>query len=165
MAYFSPRAVEAFRHSFDDWKSEQNSKLDPVYVQITCQELSSSLYSGNPPVTIENGKVKMVGFQSPNLCVGHSFKHRYDSANYQIATPIIYFQGSTDTATPLAGAKYHFNAQSRARIKYFVEVKLGGHNPLTENLRPCCQRIWDQIALGNFEIARLLTETGWCPEQ
>lgn len=82
----------------------------------------------------------------------------YDPKNYQVETPLIYFQGDRDPATPMAGARYHFENQSLAN-RYFVTVPTAGHGPIEAQLSylGCMDRIWDSILVDSSDFVAALT--------
>ncbi len=72
---------------------------------------------------------------------------RYDAARYSLQrTPIFYFQGLKDPATPADHAQYHFNAQSKVLRTLFLFPN-EGHNPLEAQVwnKNCFQDIYSEI--------------------
>jgi pimeloyl-ACP methyl ester carboxylesterase len=72
----------------------------------------------------------------------------FDAADYPIErTPLYYVQGANDPATPLAGAAYHFLAQTRAQ-RTFLAVGRSAHGPLENTFGPrgCSDEFWNSVA-------------------
>ena len=104
---------------------------------ISCHEIDTDFFAR--PILV-NGEFRTDG----NLCGGLHLTDAYDSKNYQLEVPIIYFSGTNDAATPSAQGRYHFNNQKQP-IKSFVSIGEAGHNSLQLSLYGCKGQLWDLI--------------------
>lgn len=74
------------------------------------------------------------------LCKETRARH-YDSADWQIAHPTVYFLGKNDSATPLWQGEYHYENQKK-NLKTVFKVPGAGHRPLQLNLNDCIGEIF-----------------------
>ncbi len=107
----------------------------PVFYHIACSEFSKYL---------DICKTKNVELSAP-----------YDSAEWQIRTPIFYVQGLNDPSTPPAQAVYHFSKQKGAD-KYLVMVPGAGH-PALGAINECKDKLWQAILNSGAGIEESLT--------
>lgn len=114
------------------------------FITIACREFAADFLSR--PLLV-NGHFSTDG----NLCNDFELDAKFDSANYQLEVPIIYFQGSNDAATSMKQARYHYQFQTHAPKKSFVTVGEAGHNSFQLSLSSCKESLWNAI-LTNHEI-------------
>ena len=118
---------------------------------IACAELYGDLYPG---LDLKDGELITDG---ANACgISQTPRRRFDTADWPLTVPIVYFQGEHDPATPLWQARYHFAHQSQAP-RYFVRIDQAAHAALsvTLDVGNCPARLWDAITddLRNFASA------------
>ncbi len=78
---------------------------------------------------------------------GYSLDRPFISENYQIKEiPIFYIQGLLDPATPVQGAKYHYDHQ-HTKNKVFVQLDNYAHTALI-GLWPCKDNLWKSLSGG-----------------
>jgi pimeloyl-ACP methyl ester carboxylesterase len=125
---------------------------EPIFKIIGCREIWGSVKMVRRLV---NGRLTAAG---PNICAGLGFDEPYDSKQWPISSPIYYFQGPFDPATPMSQARYHFQHQSRAK-RYFITVGQAGHGPLTRSLAylGCAEKIWSAIGLDPSQLSVALS--------
>lgn len=88
------------------------------------------------------------------------FLRPFDSAEYQINSKIIYFQGELDPAVPLDRAQYHFNHQLSSK-KILITLPFGGH--ITGFMINDCKKwFWSQFFLDD-SLLSLADVTNKCP--
>ena len=86
-----------------------------------------------------------------NLCSELQITDSYDSREFQIESPIVYFEGTNDAATPMDQARHHFDNQLLSK-KSFVTVEEAGHMPLQTSLFGCKTHLWNSI-IENQEVS------------
>jgi pimeloyl-ACP methyl ester carboxylesterase len=123
---------------------------------IFCREL----FGAARVSALSGGALSAAG---PDRCAGggHAFAP-YDARALPISSPIYYFQGTADPASPLASARYHLDAQAGAR-RVFITLDGAAHGPLTLSLRAlgCSAPIWD--AIDREDAAALARAISACP--
>jgi hypothetical protein len=109
---------------------------------IACRELTGDLYPGRNLVA---GELVLTGRDACADTGG--IVHPYDAAQWPLSVPVVYFQGEHDPATPLAQARYHFEAQSHVP-RWFISIDRAGHSVLNITLAvgDCRERLWNAIA-------------------
>ena len=92
-------------------------------------------------------------------CAGILPASTYDPARYPLTTPIYYFHGQWDPATPLAGLMYHLKVQGKVE-RFVVQVERAGHNPLGIQLAHCKIQIWEDLfsSIHSQDLSRSLNE-------
>lgn len=110
-----------------------------IFKALGCQELFGSW---GKYIFLQNGELAY----SEDVCGGFKYDNQYDSKNWQISVPIIYFQGPFDPATPIASARYHFENQTSSK-RLFVAVDKAAHAPLSGSLYflKCSAAVWNAI--------------------
>ncbi len=116
-------------------------ELVQLYRQIGCEEISESGWSYDK--SFIDGELVLKPSKL-GICEGFSFQQPYDSYNYILQTPIYYFNGIKDPATPYWQSEYHQSQQILAK-KNVINVVNGGHMPLEYNLSDCSEFIWHRI--------------------
>ena len=91
------------------------------------------------------------------MCSSIKLSNPYDSAKFQISSPLFYFAGDQDIATPIEHAHYHFQHQESVS-KTFIKVNNAGHNALTINLQDCYPQLMKEIILSKGDIDPILTK-------
>ena len=108
---------------------------------VTCQEIAHDMRDLQFDFDLIEGR--LVANQE-RLCDGLALTRRFDSAQWQSSSPIYYFSGDADPATPTFQVRYHFEHQ-RADAAW-VQVKRGGHAALSGSLMDCQREVWNLIA-------------------
>lgn len=70
----------------------------------------------------------------------------FDSAEWEVNSPIYYFSGSWDTQAPSSQVEYHFHktpGQNSNRL--WIETQEGGHHSLQVDLYDCREAIWQDL--------------------
>lgn len=109
-----------------------------LFRAIGCAELWGEWRTGR---VLRAGRLEAYG---PNVCPPGGKSRAYDAATLPVTVPIYYFQGPHDPASGLAGARYHFDVQTRAP-RTFVLVDSASHAPLTGGLKSCAPAIWFEM--------------------
>ncbi|HVO09731.1 MAG TPA: alpha/beta hydrolase [Vicinamibacteria bacterium] len=111
---------------------------------ISCRELYGSLFASD----LSAGHLVPTGNDGCQS-LGVAFSDPYDSAFWPTTTPIYYFQGSNDPATPPSYAAYHLDTH-RGSPRHFVYVLEASHDPLTQSLTTagCSGGVWRSILFG-----------------
>ncbi len=136
-----------------------NAALYKLYISIGlgCREL----WGTNRTADLVNGSIVGAG-QDNCAAAGVSMTDPYDSANFKIVTPILYFQGANDPFTPVSGAQYHFNNQTKT-TRVFVTVSDASHLPLDDMFTylGCAVAIWDSILANPANFTNALNSCSW----
>ena len=119
-----------------------NPEDDAFFLKIACTES----YTNIPSDYLLSGGLILPDPHSKNKCQGYQRSHPYDPSNHRIYTPIWYFQGTEDPATPLEGAIYHFESQTFAE-RTFIKFIGAGH-AATAAAPLCAQALWKMILDG-----------------
>ena len=109
-----------------------------LFRAIGCTELWGDWRTGR---VLRGGRLYASG---DNVCTTRGKTRAFDARAHPITAPIYYFQGPYDPASGLAGARYHFDVQTKAR-RTFVLVDGASHAPLTSGLKSCAPGIWARI--------------------
>lgn len=109
-----------------------------LFAKVDCHEFSPA----DGYTYFDKGKLYFDAANDP--CKNEAFDRPYDSASFEIRSPIYYLVGTNDPAAPYEGAKYHFDKQPIAR-KNMVTVKGGGHLRLGWVFQKCKDQIWNAI--------------------
>jgi pimeloyl-ACP methyl ester carboxylesterase len=120
-----------------------------AYRQIACRELFPFNPRGNAWSAIITNTI--------NPCEHVVFDRPYDSAQYSLETPLFYFQGTLDSSTLLAEARYHYEHQLRAQ-KYFISFDRGGHSTLHGELGSIIENVIQQIAIAPESFSNFMTQ-------
>lgn len=107
-----------------------------LFKKVDCHEFSPN----DGGVYFENGK--LIADEDP--CVNDPFDRPYDSAKFEITSPIYYLAGTADPAAPYAGARHHFEHQNSAQ-RNFMTLKGGGHTMLGWIFQDCKNELWNAI--------------------
>lgn len=107
-----------------------------LFKKVDCHEFSPN----DGSVDFIEGK--LVAGEDP--CVDDPFDRPYDSAKFEITSPIYYLAGTADPAAPYAGARHHFENQHRAQ-RNFMTLKGGGHTMLGWIFQDCKNELWNAI--------------------
>jgi pimeloyl-ACP methyl ester carboxylesterase len=131
--------------------STQNGELvvpNRVGQVIACRELFGDLHMLRD---FSNGELISLG---DDVCVGadHGIQEPFDSKQWPLSMPIVYFEGDHDAATPPAQARYHFESQTHTK-RYYVSLDLAAHAPLTTSLKinDCPDQIWQSL-IGDLSV-------------
>lgn len=114
----------------------QSDYSDRLFKKVDCHEFSPN----DGGVYFENGK--LIADEDP--CVDDPFDRPYDSAKFEITSPIYYLAGTADPAAPYAGARHHFENQKSAQ-RNFMTLKGGGHTMLGWVFTDCKDAMWNAI--------------------
>jgi pimeloyl-ACP methyl ester carboxylesterase len=125
-----------------------------LYQAIACHEISGSIFSPAMDVdfSYSNGNLNPI---SHNLCDGITLDHPFQSNSWQTSSPIYYFEGTDDPATPMNQALIHFKGQHSSQ-RTFVEIPGGGHSVLELGLSDCKKTIYEAIANNGQNLERAL---------
>lgn len=115
-----------------------------LYETVACHEIADSSFFG---VDLVNGEMLPL----EDACAAIALDDPYDVADWPIAAPITYLQGTADPNTPVEQARHHAEVQTGAD-RSFVEVLGGGHQPFYLNLQDCTPGIWEGILAGTGPI-------------
>lgn len=147
-SYFGPFSVNRLKSIIGQMeqqaKAVETGRLPLAFTVIACREMWGSFRQIKE---VKDGNYNSYG---PDICEQEKIKpltQHYDPKDWPInKTPIVYFQGTRDPATPLSGARYHFESQTKA-LRYFVTVQNVAHPVLTMALRfkVCSVPIWKAI--------------------
>lgn len=110
-----------------------------AYQELVCREINSTA-----PEHVSSFRMLNLGLKprAGNVCEVSEVAHPYDSAIWQLErTPIAYFIGLRDPATPATHAHYH-SANQRATARILLEVTEAGHNPLSVTLADCAEDLF-----------------------
>jgi pimeloyl-ACP methyl ester carboxylesterase len=109
-----------------------------LYKKVDCHEFSPD----DGHTLFVNGSLVFDAENNP--CKDEPFDRPYDSADFEITSPIYYLAGTNDPAAPYKGAVYHFDNQVQAQ-RNFITVNGGGHMKLGYVLGDCRNEIWNAI--------------------
>jgi pimeloyl-ACP methyl ester carboxylesterase len=115
-----------------------------VFREVTCREIANDMRDLQFDYDLVGGELLP---RETNFCQGIAFERPFDSAASSLRSPIYYFSGAGDPATPPVQARYHFAHQTRA-ARIMVTLPAGGHLPLSLNMADCSREIWLAIAAG-----------------
>ena len=115
-----------------------------VFREVTCREIANDMRDLQFDYELIGGTFIP---RNTDFCKGISFENAFDSSAHSIRTPIYYFSGALDPATPPAQARYHFSHQRKAP-RTFVALSTGGHLPLSLSMGDCNTGVWKAIAKG-----------------
>ena len=94
-----------------------------------------------------------------DACDAIDLREPYAPDDWPIESPIVYVQGDADPATPIAGARAHFDAQ-QGTDRTFVTVHGIGHTPLQWRISEGCgSRVWEAI-LADEDLEAALADCG-----
>lgn len=131
---------------------------------IACREIASPWESRSFHLEAQMLVPRPVdGAPNIDFCGGRQVSHPYDASNYQLKSPVYYWQGDIDPQTPIASAQYHFQSQHFSKKKVFLTIKGAGHRPsrFADQLGQCIPQLWERVfALEDF--AGLVNEEGRC---
>jgi len=129
---------EELKSEVDSMEPESQLEESDFFKQIYCNELE------------ENNE---------DCIDDYELTRPFDSANYSIASKILYFQGARDPATPLDQAFYHFENQPMAD-KLFVTLPIGGHSTAFM-INDCKEPFWKKLLNNEFDQLKEILKT--CP--
>ena len=131
-----------------------------VYYSIMCKEMSRQDVGGFSKKMID-GQLSAVPNGSADVCDVFPFSDApYDSKNYPISTPTLYFYGTSDGQTPKSYFVHHYDNSFAS--KEVVSVAGGGHGLFGMDLEVCTSQIWAQIADGRLDFTNILDQDGYC---
>lgn len=133
---------------------QSSADVAQLYRAIVCHEVSSVVSTPIVDVDLQliNGDLVPV---KGHLCDGIPLDRPYNSRDWQVRAPIYYFAGSLDPATPIKGARFHFEGQPRSN-RIFVTVVDGGHRALESGLGDCITPILQSIGNGGESFEDVL---------
>lgn len=114
----------------------QSDYSERLFAKVDCHEFSPN----DGGVYFENGK--LIPDEDP--CVNDPFDRPYDSAKFEITSPIYYLAGTADPAAPYVGARHHFEHQNSAQ-RNFMTLNGGGHTMLGWVFKDCKNEMWNAI--------------------
>jgi len=146
------------QNSIDDHTTDPATER--LYRLIMCHEDTFTPLNSNTDADFkfENGELVP---EPSDLCRGISMDHPFDSAQWQITSPIYYFAGTKDPSTPIPQAFYHLHVHPEAP-RIFIELPEAAHSALYRNLRSCEPAIWNAI-IG--KAGNLRTALATCPSR
>lgn len=106
------------------------------YEQIGCNEIFPAIHA-DP--RLSNGALD---FTFTKRC---QMTHPFDSAKWAFTSPVYYFSGEIDVATPMWQAEYHLLHHSMAS-RWWIKIPDGGHGSIAGRLMSCAKNIWASIA-------------------
>jgi pimeloyl-ACP methyl ester carboxylesterase len=129
---------------------------DPVMMglfrPVACNEVAEHSWFG---FELRDGEVR----PTVDACDEIDLSRPYDPADWPIAAPIVYVQGDADPATPITGARAHFDAHADT-TRTFVTVHGVGHVPLQWRIAEACgASVWKAI-LADDALAPVLEACG-----
>lgn len=110
---------------------------------ITCREIAPDMRDLSFDFHLIDGALVA---NERRLCDGLALSAPFDASAWQSPSPLYYFSGELDPATPPWQARYHFDHQRGPRT--LVQVARGAHAALSISLMDCQNRIWESIAAG-----------------
>lgn len=113
-----------------------------VFREITCREIAPDMRDLQFDFELVGGEFIP---RHTDFCKGIKPGPLFDSAKISLRTPIYYFSGLLDPATPPDQARYHFEHQASAE-RALITVPNGGHLALSLNLGDCSPALWGAIA-------------------
>jgi pimeloyl-ACP methyl ester carboxylesterase len=125
---------------------------------VTCQEIAHDMRDLQFDFDLVNGRLVA---NSERLCESLSFTRPFESKAWQIHSPIFYFSGEDDPATPTSQVQHHFENQMGPR--FWVQVAGGGHAALSGSLMDCQHDLWDLVAQGRPEHLSEVLQTCQMP--
>lgn len=112
---------------------------------IKCRELTRNDEMYDLKFNFE--KFEIISNVSDCTIKGYKLDRPYFSHSYQVeGIPLFYIQGLIDPATPMSGAKRHYDSQKN-QDKIFVQVTQYAHTGLT-GLWPCQKDLWAAFSGG-----------------
>lgn len=121
---------------------------------IKCRELTNN--DGMLDLYFDFDRFQIVSNFSDCKQKGYVLDNPFFSKNYQINDiPIYYIQGLLDPATPVQGARMHFNNQKSSQ-KIFVQLDNYAHTGLI-GLWPCKAELWESLESGISEFSKFIT--------
>lgn len=135
--------------------AEPSPAKTKLYRQIACREFVPDVRDVKFDFDLVGGELVAT---DKNLCSGLQLDRPFDSERYQISSPIYYFSGALDPATPLPQAQWHFDSQ-QGEAKTWVIVEKGGHQALSANLSDCSNDIWRAIGENDSKKMREVLKT------
>jgi len=162
-----------FKTDFDDFKEFFTSaqpidesdvlsyvQYNYVYYSIMCKEMSP-VDVNLSELQIVNGMITVISKQGSDICSVFDFSEKpYDSADYELTTKTLYFQGTSDGQTPLYYFEYHYDNNSAE--KEAVKVSGGGHGLFYTDLEVCTSQVWSEIKMGSTNFENILDQGGHC---
>lgn len=115
-----------------------------VFREVTCREIAPDMRDLQFDFDFVRGRLVP---RAPGFCAGIEPGPLFDAERYPLRSPIYYFSGALDPATPPFQARYHFERQRRAP-RTLVTLPRGGHLALSLNLGDCSQGVWEAIRAG-----------------
>jgi pimeloyl-ACP methyl ester carboxylesterase len=114
----------------------QSDYSERLFARVDCHEFSPN----DGSVDFVEGK--LIPTEDP--CVDDPYDRPYDSAKFEITSPIYYLAGTADPAAPYAGARHHFEHQNSAQ-RNFMTLKGGGHTMIGYIFQDCKDELWNAI--------------------
>ena len=114
----------------------QSDFSERLFAKVDCHEFSPN--DGG----VEFVEGKLIASEDP--CVDDPFDRPYDSAKFELTSPIYYLAGTADPAAPYIGARHHFEHQNSAQ-RNFMTLKGGGHTMLGWVFTDCKNEMWNAI--------------------
>jgi pimeloyl-ACP methyl ester carboxylesterase len=129
-----------------------------LYRQIACREIMDTVPASDLDVVFSKGNLVRNSAEEGTKCAGLKVETPYDSAKLQFKTPVYYFIGQDDVATPAFQGEYHFAKHEGPATKI---VSTGaGHNSLELNQEPCARAVMTSIGGGGTDLDAVLAT---CP--
>lgn len=120
----------------------ENEEMMGLFRPVACTEIAEHSWFG---FELVGGEV----VPTVDACAEIELDTPYDPADWPIAAPILYFEGTQDPATTPMGARAHFDAQ-RDTDRTFVSVTGVGHTPLLWRINGGCgPSIWTAVLDGS----------------
>jgi proline iminopeptidase len=111
-----------------------------LHMPVACREI---METGFLALTLKDGEL----VATSTYCDDEPLDRAYAARDWPVTSPIYYFSGTKDPATPTWQADAHFEAQ-RTAPRTLVSIPDGGHNPMFFNLSDCLTPLWSAIGSG-----------------
>jgi len=122
---------------------EVNTGISRMYRAAGCQVLPVI----DPPEKLFNGLFSNV--LDTTVCRCRSINRDFDSAKFQIKSPVLYIQGDMDGQATIENARYHYDHQT-TKNKSMLVVKDGGHASTFDEMANCTPLIYAAAFAGNW---------------
>lgn len=145
----SPKKDAALLKTIRDFTQEEDNDPakwgDRLWNKIECDEFTDT----EPEIKVIAGE--LLPLEDSDICVGRGVTLPYDSKNYPIRSPLYYFEGTLDPATPFDQGYAHYinNASFSGTDSAFVGISGGGHARLGAYFQDCIEPLWGVILSGN----------------
>jgi len=143
-------------------KKDQNLDRQLFHSIIVCKELSPDTHPDSADFSFngESDELKDGGRADCNKYVKTKEINLFDSKQYQVHSPVLYFQGEDDPATPISHSLYHFHNQIAPMGKSFIYRPKGAHGLLYDEFSQCAANFWEKLNTSVDDSLRELEPCG-----